>query len=626
MIFSQKHNTFRTFSGSALLVTMLLLSPILLSQSKILCDPPSWFTNTKYRQLDLLVRGIDFSQSTPPSVTQGDVKLISFEQMPNAQYGLLKIEIPENCAAQNVVFTFSVLDLKKKKSRKVELVFPILERSAFEPQGLNPNDLIYMIYPDRFANGEEKNDSIPGLYQGAKRKGYKTRHGGDLQGITQHLDYVRNLHSTAVWLNPVLENNQPRDSYHGYATTHSYQVDARLGGNDQYLKFSRACHQKDMKVVWDVIYNHWGNEHYLFKSIPDSAWFHFYPTFTKTNYRAETLMDPYASEMDKDLMSNGWFDNHMPDLNQANPGLAKYLIQNSLWWVLAGEIDAYRIDTYAYPDQKFMADLNQALRDEFPHFFLFGETWVQSTPVQSYFTEHFKYAPYNSALNGVTDFQLYFAMTKGLNENFGWEEGLRRIQMTVAQDFMYHQPQNNVTFLDNHDLSRFYSVIGQDYNKWKAGVGMLLTLRGIPCVYYGTEYLLEGFTNPDDLVRQEFSGGWKGDDKNYFTQTQLTDREKEAFVFYNTLTALRAESQMGGMMLKQFVPEDNIYVYFRYNEKKKYMVVVNLGEKTKLDLNRFEEILPFQCTLTEQLTQQEIHPQGTLDLSKGQTFAIFEVK
>ncbi|MBM3428139.1 MAG: alpha-amylase, partial [Bacteroidetes bacterium] len=613
MIFSQKHNTVRTNGSSTLMAILVLMSNILFCQGKIICDPPNWYTNTKYRQLDLLVRGIDFNQSTPPSVTQGNVKLISFEQMPNAQYGLLKIEIPENCAAQNVVFTFSVLDLKKKKSRKVELVFPILERSAFEPQGLNPNDLIYMIYPDRFANGDESNDSIPGLYQGVKRKGYKTRHGGDLQGITQHLDYVRNLHSTAVWLNPVLENNQPRDSYHGYATTHSYQVDARLGDNDQYLKFSRACHQNDMKVVWDVIYNHWGNEHYLFKNIPDSAWFHFYPTFTKTNYRAETLMDPYASEIDKDLMTNGWFDNHMPDLNQANPGLAKYLIQNSLWWVLAGEIDAYRIDTYAYPDQKFMADLNKALRDEFPDFFLFGETWVQSTPVQSYFTEQFKYAPYNSALNGVTDFQLYFAMTKGLNENFGWEEGLRRIQMTIAQDFMYHQPQNNVTFLDNHDLSRFYSVIGQDYNKWKAGVGMLLTLRGIPCVYYGTEYLLEGFTNPDDLVRQEFSGGWKSDDKNYFTQTQLTDREKEAFVFYNTLTTLRAESQMGGMMLKQFVPEDNIYVYFRYNEKKKYMVVVNLGDKTQLELNRFREILPSQCTLTEQLTQEAIHPQGILD-------------
>ena len=265
------------------MLSLLMLSKLLWSQSEILCDPPNWFTKTKYRQLDLLVRGIDFSNIPPPALTKGDVKLISFEKMSNNDYGILKIEIPENCSAQDVIFTFSVTNPKKKKAQKVELVFPILERTAFEPQGLNPNDLIYMIYPDRFANGDEKNDSVPGLYQGVKRNGQKTRHGGDLRGITENLDYVKNIHSTAVWLNPVLENNQPRDSYHGYATTNSYQVDARLGGNSAFKEFSNACHNKNMKVIWDVIFNHWGNEHYLFKNIPDSSWFHFSPTFTKTH-------------------------------------------------------------------------------------------------------------------------------------------------------------------------------------------------------------------------------------------------------------------------------------------------------------------------------------------------------
>jgi glycosidase len=559
-------------------------------------------------------------------LTKGDVKLLSFEKMSNHDYGILKIEIPENSSAQDVIFTFAIIDPKKKKAQKVELVFPILERSSFEPQGLNPNDLIYMIYPDRFANGDERNDSVPSLYQGVKRNGQKTRHGGDLKGITEHLDYVKNIHSTAVWLNPVLENNQPRDSYHGYATTNSYQVDARLGGNAAFKEFSHACHEKNMKVVWDVIYNHWGNEHYLFKSIPDSSWFHFYPTFTKTNYRAETLMDPYASEQDKALMSDGWFDLHMPDLNQQNPDLAKYLIQNSIWWVLTGEIDAYRIDTYAYPDQKFMADLNQALRAEFPNLFLFGETWVQSTPVQSYFTEQFKNAPFNSYLNGVTDFQLYFGITKGLNENFGWEEGLRRIQMTLAQDFVYHNAFNNVTFLDNHDLSRFYSVINRDFKKWQAGVGMLMTLRGIPCVYYGTEYLLEGYTNPDDLVRQEFSGGWKGDKKNYFAQNNLSQEEKDAYLFYNRLVEFRQTKNLGSLQLKQFVPEDNVYVYFRYDHQSKYMIVVNLGDKTSLDLTRFKEMLNNTSKLIEVFTGDEHSSQETLIWKESQSFTIYEVK
>lgn len=626
MIFSQKNNRLEIAITSALILglTLFLCFPIS-AQNSIQCDPPNWYTHTQYRQLDLLVRGMDFSKILPIQV-DGDVKLISFKPMANPQYGLMKIEIPENCPAQNVTFTFLIKDEAiHNKVYQRQLSFPILKRSSFEPAGLTPNDLIYMIYPDRFANGLSSNDSVPGLYQGVKRDGQKTRHGGDIQGIMDHLDYVQSIHSSAVWLNPVLENNEPRDSYHGYATTDSYQVDARLGSNDDYLKFSRACHSKNMKVVWDVIFNHWGNEHYLFQNIPDSSWFHFYPNFTKTNYRAETLMDPYGSDMDRDRMSNGWFDQHMPDLNQQNPDLAKYLIQNSLWWVLSGEIDAFRIDTYSYPDQQFMADLNKALRDEFPNFFLFGETWVQSAPVQAYFTEQFKNTPFNSYLNGVTDFQLYFALTKGLNENFGWEEGLRRIQMTLAQDFIYSQPSSNVTFLDNHDLSRFYSVINKDYKKWQAGLGMLMTLRGIPCVYYGTEYLFAGYTNPDDLVRQEFNGGWSGDSKNFFTQSNISSQEKDAFAFYQSLAQFRQQSKLGAMKLKQFVPEDNVYVYFRYDDKDMYMVIVNLGTERTIRLDRFNEMLNGKTKITNVLDGGSYSCKKPIEWKPENSFAIFKV-
>jgi glycosidase len=626
MIFPQKNNMLPKALKSALILGLTLFYSLhLLAQITVQCDPPNWFANTHYRQIDLLVRGTDFTQFITVG-TQGDAKILSFRKLPNPNYAIVSIELPENCPAQEITFTFiPTLSLDQTSINNLQLKFPILERTSFVPAGLETSDLMYMIYPDRFSNGDPNNDSIPSLFQGSKRNGEKTRHGGDLKGIINHLDYVKSLHSTAVWLNPVLENNQPRDSYHGYATTNSYKVDARLGSNADYLQFSRSCHDKNMKVVWDVIYNHWGNEHYLFKNIPDSSWFHFYPSFTKTNYRAETLMDPYASDYDRDRMSNGWFDHHMPDLNQSNPDLAKYLIQNSLWWVLAGEIDAFRIDTYSYPDQQFMADLNKALQNEFPNFFLFGETWVQSAPVQAFFTSGFKNAPYNSHLNSVTDFQLYFAMTKGLNESFGWEEGLRRIQMTVAQDFIYDHPYENVTFLDNHDLSRFYSVINKDYKKWQAGIGMLMTLRGIPCVYYGTEYLFEGYTNPDDLVRQEFKGGWPGDAKNYFTQQNISSQEKEAFAFYQSLTQFRQNAKLGSMKLKQFVPEENAYVYFRYDDRHTYMIVVNLGNETFIDLSRFDEMLQHNSKLTNVLNGEKVAIEKQLPLPKDQSFAIYKV-
>ncbi len=584
------------------------------------CDPPNWWVNMQTNHLELLVRGMDFS-GLKEVITNGEnIRFNQWKHLPNKHYILLNIDLLNNGSPQIVKFTFQFKDGKQKS-----LDFPIQVRSNYRTQGLDANDIMYMVYPDRFANENLDNDSVPGYYQGAHRNGRKTRHGGDLAGIAAHLDYIQSTGHSAIWLNPVLENNQPIDSYHGYATTNSYKIDARFGTNEQYKRLALLCHKRKMKVVWDAIYNHWGNEHYLFKDIPDSNWFHFFPTFTKTNYRAETLMDPYASDFDKKLMSDGWFDTHMPDLNQQDPNLATYLIQNTIWWMEYAGIDAIRIDTYSYPDQIFMANLNKAVKKEFPKAFLFGETWVTEPTVQAWFVDDFKYNKLKTNLDGVTDFQWYFGVSRGLNENFGWEEGLRRMQLTLTQDVIYEHPENNVIFLDNHDLSRFYSVVGKDPKKWQAGMGLLMTQRGIPCTYYGTEYLFEGYTNPDDLFRQEFKGGWKGDSIDYFKKVNITAQEKEAFDFYTHLTQLRNKHQWGIMSLKQFVPEDNVYVYFRYNAKKTYMMVVNLGEKTNIDLSRFKEMLQ-QGTAMRSLIHENNHSaQGILNWNKGQTFEIFEL-
>jgi len=616
MIFSKKAIPISTSLSLLCLIGFLSISAV--ASHPLQCDPPNWWVGMQMNEITLLVRGENFEGVKEAKVSSSEIKVQSWKIMPNPHYLQLTIQIPETLEEQTVTFTFTA------GLRRWKLDFPILQRTGYQPKGLNADDLIYMVYPDRFSNHNTANDSVPGYYQGVNRKGRKTRHGGDLAGIDDHLDYIANTGTTALWLNPILENNQPIDSYHGYATTNSYLVDPRIGSNQEFQKLVAKCHRQDLKLVWDVIFNHWGNEHYLFKDCPDSSWFHWFPSFTKTNYRAETLMDPYASDFDKNLMSNGWFDTHMPDLNQSNPDLAKYLIQNSIWWIEYASLDAFRIDTYAYPDQTFMSHLNAALKKEYPQFFLFGETWVQGSPVQAWFTQNQCSANINSHLDGVTDFQLFYAITKGLNEPFGWEEGLRRIELTLSHDVIYDNPFNNVVFLDNHDLNRFFSVINKDINKWKLGIGLLMTMRGIPCVYYGTEWLFEGYTNPDDLVRQEFSGGWSDDHKNYFTQQQLSPQEIAMNHYFKTLALWRKDAHFNRLRLKQFVPDDNVYVYFRYNEEKTYVCIANPEGKKHISSNRFEEMTK-GYTKMKNLIQSDIQVIDDQIELNGEPFALFEL-
>ena len=549
-------------------------------------DPPFWFTGMANNQVQLLIKGDNIEQSTIslnselatiervfPAPNKGFV-FVDLSIKPNAQPGTLNLEIV-HAKLGKVTYDY---ELKAKRYQK---------------RGIDPNDLIYVLFPDRFANGDTTNDSSRELLEKTTdRKALKGRHGGDIQGIINHLDHLERLGTTALWINPVLINDQSYESYHGYATTDSYQIDPRLGSNELYKSLSEQCHARGIKMVMDVIYNHWGNEHILFKELPDSTWIHWFNSFTKTNYRAETLMDPYASNSDKNLMSKGWFDKHMPDLNQQNPTLANYLIQNSIWWIEYAGIDAFRIDTYSYPDQVFMKKLNNAILQEYPDFVLFGETWVQSTTVQSWFTQNSALSdPFNSELTSVTDFQLYFAITKGLMENFGWEEGFRRIEMTLGKDIAYKDPFMNVTFLDNHDLSRFYSVVNEDFDKWKMGISMMMTMRGIPSIYYGTEVLMKNYCNPDALVREDFPGGWPGDSLNLFDPAQRVGQVKEAYDYIYKLAQWRKNNPwFGRSQLMQFVPENNTYVYFRYDDGHTIMCAYSLNDKpVSLDLKRFEE-------------------------------------
>jgi glycosidase len=553
-------------------------------------DPPYWWTGMAMDTLQLIFHGPNIQQYQL-ALENPNTRIVGITNPPNKNYIFADLVISDKQQPGNLTFQFS-----GPKKKKFDYQYSLLDRSGQEgARGIDASDLIYLVFPDRFANGDQSNDNVTGLKdKPADRQELKSRHGGDIKGISDHLEYFLELGATALWINPLLENDQPYESYHGYAATDLYKIDPRLGTNESYRDLVTKCHKNKMKVIWDVVYNHWGNENWMFRDLPDSSWVHWFPEFTRTSYRAEVLMDPYASRIDQKIMTDAWFDKHMPDLNQQNAELAKYLIQNSIWWIEYAGIDAFRIDTYAYPDQLFMKKLNESIRREYPDFVLFGETWVQGTPVQAWFTEQIAFnEAYSSSLHGVTDFQLYYAINKGLTENFGWEEGFRRIELTLAHDMVYHNPGMLVTFLDNHDLSRFYSMMNENMDHYKMGLAMLYTLRGIPSIYYGTEILMKNYADPDAKVREDFPGGWPGDLQNKFIAAGRSEKENDAFEFCKKLGQWRRSNPwIGGAALKQFVPENDTYVYFRIGEKKMLMCAFNGNDtETEISMNRFQECL-----------------------------------
>ncbi|MES2881795.1 MAG: alpha-amylase family glycosyl hydrolase, partial [Bacteroidota bacterium] len=383
-------------------------------------------------------------------------------------------------------------------------------------KGITSEDFIYLIMPDRFSNGDATNDKVAGMRdQSLNRDTIFDRHGGDLKGIQNKLDYLQNLGVTALWLNPVIENDMRNRTEHGYAFTDHYKVDRRIGGEKAYHDLVNAIHGRGMKIIQDAVYNHVGIEHFLFRDMPDSSWFHRWPTFTQTTYKEQPLFDPYASATDKKLMSDGWFVRQMPDVNQQNPLFANFLIQHALWSTEEYGLDGWRIDTYPYNDLDFMNRCNKALLDEHPQLHLFGEAWVHGVINQAYFTQNKLSIPFKSNLPAITDFQTHlYGILPALKENFGWTEGVNKLYTTLAQDVVYADAMKHVNFLDNHDKTRFFSEIGEDFAKYKMGIGWLLTARGIPQLYYGTEVLMKGVSNPDGWVRLDFPGGWPGDKQN----------------------------------------------------------------------------------------------------------------
>jgi glycosidase len=554
--------------------------------------PTNWWAGMKNPKLQLMLHGEGIGESAV-SLHYPHVKVDKVYKAENKNYvfvdlnidaaakpGILKFVLSKNGGSTTVDF-----ELKKRRSD---------ENGKTRILGVTSADLIYLIMPDRFANGDPSNDRIAGMAERVNgRDSLKGRHGGDLQGVKQHLDYLKDLGITAIWLNPVLESDRERESFHGYAFTDHYKIDPRFGGEEAYHALIEAAHAKYLKVIQDAVYNHVDINHVTVKDMPMKDWLNQWPSFQNTSYKDQVLMDPYAAQLDKKIMSDGWFNGHMPDLNQQNPYVANFLIQHAIWTTENFGIDGWRIDTYAYCDLAFMNRCNKALLDEYPQLGIFAETWVHGMTNQSFFVKNnYNNISFTSNLPGVTDFQMYFAMNDALNQNFGWTEGLSKLNLTLAADFVYADPQKNCLFLDNHDLTRFYTAVGENFSKYKMGINWLLTLRGIPQLYYGTEILMTGSTSPTDaLVRKDFPGGWKEDTINKFIPAGRTPGENEAFNYVRTLAGFRKNSSaLKTGRLMQFVPFDGLYIYFRYDKDQTVMVVSNTNNKpADVQMSRFAE-------------------------------------
>ena len=538
-------------------------------------NPPHWWIGMPDSELHVLLHSKDIG-SGEVSIKQkrDDIALSEVEKFENPNYLNLHFDLSKVQEPQT--FTIKV----KGKGYTFTYDYNLKNRRSHN-RGLDQSDIIYLITPDRFANGDPANDRLDGFNQTTvNRSEPYERHGGDIQGIIDNLDYIEELGMTAIWPNPLLENDQPHESYHGYAFTDYYKIDARLGSNQLYKQMIDSLHERKMKIVQDVVYNHVGNEHFLFKDLIDSSWFHFWPEYTQTNYRAPLLMDPYASERNKQILTDGWFDKHMPDIDQKNPTVAKYLIQQTLWWIEAFKIDALRIDTYAYPDQDFMRNWGKAVKEAFPDIFLFAETWVHGETVQGWFLGT-GLGPEPNYIDGLTDFQVYYAINDALTKNQGWTEGISRLYYTLSSDYIYEEPHQMVTFVDNHDLARFFGYVNADLDKMKIGLGMLFTLRGIPSLYYGTEMLMKE-TDGHGKIREDFPGGWPADSLNKFTEADRTDDENTVWNYVQKLSKLRKNSSaIQSGKLTQFIPKDGLYIYFRSNEEEAYMIIVNVSDESR---------------------------------------------
>ncbi|ALJ04679.1 alpha-amlyase [Pseudalgibacter alginicilyticus] len=567
-------------------------------------EPLNWWIGFKNQTLQLLVHHSNISERTPVIFHEGvSIEKVHLADSPNYLFIDLVISELTKAGKFNIIF---------KQDKKEDLIHTYELKSREKPSedyiGFDSSDAIYLITPDRFANGNPNNDIIEILNEKTiDRNNNNSRHGGDILGIINHLNYIEDLGFTAIWPTPLLTNDMYQSSYHGYAITNFYQIDPRFGCLEDYKTLSLKMSEKGMKLIMDQVVNHCGLEHWWMKDLPFKNWINHQENYIKnkdnwddskgiiTSHRRTTNQDIYASEIDKNDMSEGWFVSAMPDLNQRNPFMAKYTIQNSIWWIETANLGGIRQDTYSYPDKNFMSRWAGDIMNEYPNFSIVGEEWTNNPLLIAYWQQgNPNRDGYNSNLKSPMDFAMQEKIVSSLNQEESWDSGFIEIYKALANDFAYVNPKDIVVFPDNHDMSRIFTQLNGDVAHTKMAISYLCVLPRIPQIYYGTEILMNDFDNPGNhgLIRSDFPGGWSNDNVNAFTGKGLTDTQKDMQIYIKKLLNYRKSSKAihKGKTI-HFTPNNGIYLLFRILNNEIVIHIMNKNNTpVKLNLLRFNEI------------------------------------
>ena len=588
-------------------------------------EPPFWWSDMNLSEVQIMFYGKNINQNVV-SVSSG-LTIKNVQKTENPNYLFVTIDT-KNVAAQEFVFTFkngknSFTQNYSLKARR--------ENSKFR-KSYDSSDVIYLIMPDRFANGNPNNDNSKSTKEISNRSLPGGRHGGDIEGLIKNLDYIKELGATAVWPTPLCEDNDEAYSYHGYAQSDVYKIDPRYGTNEEYVKLSAELHQRGMKNIMDYVTNHWGWKHWMYNDLPTYNWIHQFPGYSQSNYRMTTQFDENASKIDSKQCMDGWFVPSMPDLNQSNPMVLNYLSQNAIWWIEYADLDGFRVDTYSYNDKEGISKWTKAITDEYPHFNIVGEVWMHDQAQMSYWQKDSKIGAiqsYNSNLPSVMDFTLHDAIGNVFNEDRqSWDRGMVQVYDNFANDFLYPNPNNLLVFAENHDTGRFNEIYKSDFKKYQMAMTLIATVRGIPQLYYGSEIGMKGDKGKGDAdIRRDFPGGWNGDANNAFTKQGRTAEQQKFFEFSSKLfTWRKSKDVIHSGKMTHFVPDNNVFVYFRYNEKETVMVIINNNsEKQSLKTNRFKESIQNLKSGKEVLSGKTFDLNNDIEI-EGKSALILELK
>ena len=572
----------------------LLLSTFLVASSRDLykvdhLEPPFWWAGMVDSSLQLMVHGKSISD-LEPDLDYSGVSINEIRRIENPNYLFIDLSILDEVEPGSFDIIF-----KKKSKELTRYKYELLNRKSgsIQREGFSPKDVIYLITPDRFANGDPKNDSIITLKESSNRNSKYGRHGGDIEGIIENLDYISEMGFTQIWLNPLLENDQGSYSYHGYSTTDYYNIDPRFGSNLLYKKLSALASEKGIGIIKDVILNHIGSEHWWMRDMPSKDWINNSGQFKISSHNHHSIHDPYLSANEKKAFTDGWFDRTMPDLNQSNPFLSKYLIQNSIWWIEYADLSGFRVDTYPYIDKKFLSIWSERISTEYPDFSFVGEEWSSDPVMVAYWQRASKrHDSYTSFATNMMDFPLQQALVDALLQEESWNSGVVNIYKVLASDYVYGNPYDLVVFAGNHDIKRIYSQLNNNMKLLKMAMAFILTTRGIPQSYYGTEIAMQSSRDHGD-IRSDFPGGWEGDKANGFESKRLKKFQLDVQDYFKKLLKWRKKSlAVAKGRLVHYKPRDGMYTYFREFNDQLVMVVVNNNRKLKdLDLKRFSDVL-----------------------------------